>query len=177
MTGELPEGLEKHVFDTIRGAFKSRELLEAERPAHAPPYTDDGVIFQNWTTLVERQGVLLAELSVMPATKADLMERMPGLVALAPAWVKAEVHDEPMTMEQFALGLAQTVTEHREAIERVVAEQVIDPTSIDKALAKAPLPLDRSEESGSDLLRKVADVLTAHLKALADIAYDLETRF
>ena len=31
MAVELPEGLQKHVFDTISGAFKSRDVLEAER--------------------------------------------------------------------------------------------------------------------------------------------------
>lgn len=36
----LPDGLEKHVLDTIIGAFKSREVLEAERPAHLPPYDE-----------------------------------------------------------------------------------------------------------------------------------------
>jgi hypothetical protein len=69
MALELPEGLQKHVFDTIAGALKSREVLEAERPAHVPPYTDDRrVLLQNWTTLVDRQGRLLAQLSVVPAT-------------------------------------------------------------------------------------------------------------
>jgi hypothetical protein len=30
MAVELPEGLQTHVFDTISGAFKSRNVLEAE---------------------------------------------------------------------------------------------------------------------------------------------------
>jgi hypothetical protein len=31
MAVELPEGLQKHVFDTISGAFKSHDVLKSER--------------------------------------------------------------------------------------------------------------------------------------------------
>jgi len=82
MAMELPEGLQKHVFDTIAGAFKSRDVLEAERPVHVPPYDDDRVLLQKWTTLVDRQGRLLAQSSVVPATKAALTLRGRPLRAL-----------------------------------------------------------------------------------------------
>lgn len=77
MALELPEGLQKHVFDTIAGTFKSQEALEAERPAHVPPHSDDWVLLQNLTTLVNRQGRLLAQLSVVPATKAERVTSEP----------------------------------------------------------------------------------------------------
>jgi len=38
---------------------------------------------ENWTSLVDRQGQLLALLSVNPSTKAELMTRMPNLVNLS----------------------------------------------------------------------------------------------
>ncbi len=176
MAPEMPECLEKHVFDTIRGAFKSREVLEAERPAHVPPYDDDRVLLQNWTTLVDRQGRLVAQLSVVPSTKAELVKRMPNLVNLSPAWVEARVHAKPMTWELFMRGLAQTVAEQREAIERVVAEQVPDPGEIEEALAEAPVPAGTEDEERSALMSGVAMALTAHTKALSDIAYHLETQ-
>lgn len=172
MAIELPEGLQKHVFDTIAGAFKSRDVLEAERPAHVPPYSDDWALLQNWTTLVDRQGRLLAQLSVVPATKAELNERMPGLVGLSPAWLEVEVQGERMTWDSFVLGLIQTVAEHRKAIERVVGEQVIDSAEIEEALAEAPVPVNTKDRSA--LMEALAKILTAHLKALGDIAYDLE---
>lgn len=172
MAHELPDGLEKHVFNTLSGAFKSREVLEAERPAHVPPYDDNRVLFQNWTTLVDRQGVLLAQLSVVPETKAELYARMPGLVGLSPAWLENEVQGEPMTLDLFVLGLVQTAAEQRKAIERVVAEQVVDADSIEEALARAPIPTDTKDGSGP--MEALGKVLVAHLKALVDIAYDLE---
>ena len=172
MAFELPEGLEKHVFDTIAGALKSREVLEAERPAHVPPYTDDRVLLQNWTTLVDRQGRLVAQLSVVPETKAELTARMPGLVGLSPAWLEVEVQGKRMTWELFVLGLVQTVAEHRKAIERVVAEQVVDAGSIEEALAEAPIPTETQDRSA--LMEGLVKVLSAHLSALVDIAYDLE---
>jgi hypothetical protein len=175
MAMELPEGLQKHVFDTIAGAFKSRDVLEAERPVHVPPYSDDRVLLQNWTTLVDRQGRLLAQLSVVPATKAELTGRMPGLVGLSPAWLEVEVQGKQMTWDLFVLGLVQTVAEHRKAIERVVAEQVVDADSIEQALAEAPVPTDTKDRSA--LMEALAKILTAHLEALVDIAYDLERQF
>ena len=170
----LPDGLEKHVLDTIMGAFKSRELLEAERPAHLPPYDDDRVMLENWTSVVDRQGRLLALLSVAPDTKVELMERMPNLVNLSPAWVDAQVHAKPMTWKLLMRGLAQTATEQRDAIERVVAEQVAEPEEIEDILSAAPVPAGTEEEDRSALMSGVVDALSAHTKALVDIAYDLE---
>ena len=176
MAKELPPGIQKHVFDTISGAFKSRDVLEAERPAHLPLYDDDRVMVENWTSLVDRQGRLLALLSVNPSTKAELMTRMPNLVNLSPAWVDAQVHAKPMTWELLMLGLAQTAAEQRSAIEQVVAEQVEDPDAIEEALAEAPVPTGTEGEDRSALMTGVVDALLAHTKALADIAYDLEVQ-
>lgn len=172
---EMPEGPEKHVFDTIRGAFKSRETLEAERPPHVPPYDEGQVMIQNWVNLIERQGVLLAELSIVPATKLELIKRMPGLARLAPVWLEAEALGGTMTAERFMLGTAQTLIEHRKVIERVVAEQVIEPELIEKALKKAPIPREDEKDSPT-FLRRVGDAVSAHTKALVEIAYDLEAR-
>jgi hypothetical protein len=66
----LPENLEMFVLRQIRGAFKSREVLEAEWPQDAPPLDDDRVLLSNWASLVQRQGTILARLSVVAPTRA-----------------------------------------------------------------------------------------------------------
>jgi hypothetical protein len=65
MTEGSPQNLEMWVLAKIKGAFKSRELLEAERPEGAPPYDAGQVMLQNWAALVDRQGRILAHLSVV----------------------------------------------------------------------------------------------------------------
>lgn len=97
MTEEMPQNLEEWVFAMTKGAFKSRELLDAERPEDTPPHSDDSALLQNWATLVNRQGVMLAHLSAVPATRAELKESMPGMVDRAPAWLDARLQRKPMT--------------------------------------------------------------------------------
>jgi len=178
MGEEQPQNLEAWVFAMTRGAFKSRELLEAERPEGARPYDENLVVLQNCATLVNRQGMILAHLSVVPATRAELMESMPGMLNRAPAWLDAQLQgDQPMTWELFYRGVAQTVTVHRREIERVVAEQVSDPSEIDQALGEAPIPVGAEGEDRGDLMSGVMRAMSAHLKALVDIAYDLEMQF
>lgn len=155
----------------------SRELLDAERPEGAPPHSDDSALLQNWATLVNRQGTILAHLAVVPSTRAELMESMPGMVNRAPAWLDAHLQGgQPMTWDLFFRGLAQTVTVHRREIERVVAEQVSEPGGIEEALAEAPVPAGAEGEERSDLMSGVVRAMSAHLKALAEIAYDLEVQ-
>jgi hypothetical protein len=178
MTEELLPGLQGWVFAMTKGAFKSRELLEAERPEDVPPYSDDLVLLQNWGTLVDRQGRMLAHLALVPATRAELKESMPGLLDRAPAWLDAHLQGKPMmSWELFFRGAAQTVAVHRREIERVVAEQVDDPEEIEEALANAPVPAGTEEEGRPDLMSAVSLAMTAHLKALVDIAYHLERKF
>ena len=178
MSEELPfENLEAWVFAMTKGAFKSLEVLDAERPEGMPPFDEDRALLQNWATLVSRQGNILAHLSIVPSTRAELMESMPGMVNRAPAWLEAHLQGgQPMTWELFFRGLAQTVTVHRREIERVVDEQVSNPDEIEEALAEAPVPAGTEDEERSDLMSGVVRALSAHLKALVDIAYDLEVQ-
>jgi len=172
-----PDSLERYVLDTIKGAFKSREVLEAERPDGVPPFDDDRAMLQNWATLIGRQGTLIAHLSVVPETRTELLERMPDMLNRAPAWLNAHMEGvEEMTLKLFMQGIAQTMAEHRKAIERVVEEQVVEPDEIEATLAEAPVPAARDEEDRSDLMQGVGLAMSAHTKALVDIAYDLETQ-
>lgn len=170
-----PDSLERYVLDTIKGAFKSREVLEAERPDDVPPFDDDRAMLQNWATLIGRQGTLIAHLSVVPETRTELLERMPDMLNRSPAWMNAHMEGvEEMTLKLFMQGIAQTMAEHRKAIERVVEEQVVEPDEIEEALSEAPVPPATDEEDRSDLMQGVGQAMTAHTKALVDIAYDLE---
>jgi len=71
-------------------------------------------------------------------------------------------------------GIAQTLATQREAMERVVAEQVADPEPIEETLAEAPIPTGAKGEDRSNLISGVGCAMSAHMKALVDIAYHLE---
>jgi len=170
-----PDSLEKYVLDTIKGAFKSREVLEEERPEGVPPFDETRAMLQNWATLIGRQGKLIGHLSVVPETRTELLERMPDMLDRAPAWMNAHMEGvEEMTLKLFMRGIAQTMAEHRKAIERVVEEQVGEPDQIEATLAEAPVPAGTEEEDRSELMDGVSLVMSAHTKVLVDIAYDLE---
>jgi hypothetical protein len=177
-TPELPaDSLERFVLDTIKGAFKSREVLEAEYTEEGRPFDDSQALLQNWATLIGRQGSLVAHLSVVPQTRTELAERMPDMLNRAPAWMEAHMQGvEEMTLKLFMRGIAQTMAEHRTAIERVVDEQVVEPEAIEETLAESPVPAGTDEEDRSDLMQGVGQAMTAHTKALVDIAYDLEVQ-
>jgi hypothetical protein len=177
MAEELPQNLELRVLELIKGAFRSREVLEAERPNDAPPVDDDRAMLQNLTEAMERQGMILAHLSIVPSTRAELMTRLPGMANRVPVWLDAHLEgNRPMTWRLFMQGLAQIQSEHREAIERVVAEQVEEAGEIEEALTEAPVPAGTPGEVRRDLMSGVFRAMTAHTKALVDIAYDLETQ-
>jgi hypothetical protein len=170
----LVPSLETTVLRAIQGAFKSREVLEAEWPDDAPPLDDDRIFLHNWATMVDRQGRMLAHLAMTPSTKADLLDRMPDVVNRAPAWLEVRVHDEPMTWERFLTGLAQTAAPHRTAIEQVMEEQMAEPEETERMLAEAPVPAGKPGQDQDTLMKAVANALMAHTRALADIARDLE---
>ncbi len=173
---EAAPNLEMMVLRTIQGAFKSREILEAEAPPDALPLDDDRILLHNWATMVNRQGTMLAHLAILPSTKADLIERMPGMVSRSPAWLEARINYEPMTWRLFLTGLAQTAESHRTAIEQVIDEQMADPEETERVLDEAPVPTDGLNEDRSLLMKGVFDALMAHTQALVDIARDLETQ-
>jgi hypothetical protein len=164
--------IEMRVIALMKEAFKSREEWEAEYP-DLSPLGEDWVLAQNWALTVQRQGMVLAHLAVVPQTRTELITEMEGIVDRAPAWLDAHFQGQQvMTLDLFLEGITQTLTRQRAAIERVAAEQVDDPESIEEALAKAPVPL--GTEARSDLLPGVGKAIAAHTKALVDLAYDLE---
>jgi hypothetical protein len=178
MPEEQQPSLEQQVLSKLMGAFaRSRDVMEAERPEHIPPYTDDGATMQRWAMTVNRQGVILAQLSAIPETRAELMLRMPGLLNSAPAWLDADLAGvEKTSATLFLRGLAQTLCVQRAAIERVVAEQVADPERVEEALEEASPPPGTKDETQSELIDGVGKTMSAHMRALVAIAYDLEAQ-
>jgi hypothetical protein len=177
MTDELPQSLEKLVLQSLTGAIKSREGWEAQRKDDEPPMSDLQVLLENIVAEVRRHGVILAELAVVPETRAELKAKMPDAVDRIPAWMEMRVFGTPlMTPALFGRGIAQLMGEHREAIERVVAEQVLEPEPIEEMLAEAPVPAGEEEEEEGEVIAGVGQALIAHVKALAEIAHDLDMR-
>lgn len=168
------EYLELQVIARLKKAFKSREAWEAEFPEKGP-LEEDWVMLQNWFSIVQEMGMVLAHLSVAPNTRAELLSDMDGIVNRSPAWLEAHLEGQQvMTLDLFLHGVAQTLEKQRAAIERVVDEQVDEPASIEEALVNAPVP--EENEPRSDLFPAIGEVIGAHTKALVDIAYDLELK-
>lgn len=166
--------LELWVLQILKGAHRSREVLETEYPDVV--WDEDRILLHNLSSIVHRQGMLLALLALVPATREELMSRMPALVDSAPAWLDAQVRGgEPMTVKLFARGLAQTLTAHRAAVERVVSEQVANDGPIHEILREAPVPAGAADEEQGPLVSGVFGAMTAHTEALCGIARDVET--
>src|SRR3954454_20102446 len=166
--------LELQVIARLKATAKSREEWEEEYP-ELSPLGDDWVMLQNWASLVHEQGMVLAHLALFPQTRTELLADMRGMVNRAPAWLDAHLEGQQvMTLDLFLHGIAETLAKQRTAIERIVAEQVSDRASIEETLAEAPVPAATKERS--ELLPAVGSVITAHMKALVDIAYDLEVQ-
>jgi len=177
MADDMPQNVEMLVLQSLTGAIKSREGWEAQREEDEPPMTDLEVFLENTVEEVRRHGVVLAHIAVVPETRAELQARMPGAVNRIPAWLDARVYGPPlMTPGLFIRGIAQLMGEHREAIERVVAEQVQDSEPILEMLAEAPVPEGVEEEEDSAVTTGVSQAMAAHVQALADIAHDLDDR-
>lgn len=171
---EEQSNLEMQVIAAIRGAVKPREAWEAAYP-DLGPLDDDRVMLENWASTVNAHGMVLAHLAMFPQTRAELKAEMPGMVDRAPAWLEAQLQGcETMTLELFFHGIAQTLASQRAGIERVASEQASDPAAIEETLAKAPVPAG-TEERGV-LLPGVSKAMMAHVKALVDLAYDLEVK-
>jgi hypothetical protein len=175
MTNEPPLSMEMVVADALCVAPKSREVWEAQLDEDTPPLSDDAVLLENMIAMVNRHGTLIAQLAIVPDTRAALQVSMPDAVKRIPAWMEARI-DGPalMTTRLFIRGLAQLLGVHRQAIERVTAEQVDKPQPIEEWLASAPLPTGDEDESDSEMIAAVGQATVAHAEALVEIARDFD---
>lgn len=141
MHSDALPSFEQIVIDEIDAAFAPLGPLLRDSPADEPTSAESRALFERWGTIVQVQGVILARLSLMPWSRRELMSNMSGIVNRAPAWLDARYREErAMTLDLFAQGIAQTMATQRAAFERVLAEQVSAPASLQALLAKAPVP-------------------------------------
>jgi hypothetical protein len=175
MADQPPLSMEMVVANAICVAPKSREVWEAQLGDDMPPMSDDAVLLENMIAMVDRHGILIAQLAIVPGTRAELLASMPDAVERIPAWTEARTGGPAiMTTRLFIHGLAQLLGEHRRAIEKVTAEQVHDRQPVEELLAAAPLPSGDEAESNSEMIAAVGQATTAHAEALVEIARDFD---
>jgi hypothetical protein len=174
---ELPNCMEAIVLEALKNGRRTREEWEALRKEDEPPMSDFDVILENMVGEVECHGKILAQLAVVPATRARLKERAEGAVDRIPAWMEASVYGPPlMTPRLFMRGLAELLAEQREGFESVIEDQVVEAEPLEQVLAESPVPKGSDDESDSEITKGVGHAMTAHVQALLDIAHDLDKR-
>jgi hypothetical protein len=174
---ELPNCMEAAVLKALRQRGRSREGWEELRSEGEPPMSDLQVFLENMIGEVERHGLILARLAVVPTTRKELQASARGAVGRIPAWMNAAVYGPPlMTPHLFLRGMAQLLGEQRKWFERVLQEQVADPEPIEEVLAEAPVPAGSEEEELAEITEGVGQAMAGHLRALLDIAHDLDNR-
>lgn len=174
---ELPNCMEAVVLEALEKGGRTREEWEELRKEDEPPMSDFDVFLENMVGEVERHGKILAQLAVVPETRARLMERADGAVDRVPAWMEASVFGSPlMTPRLFMRGLAELLTEQREGFEAVIEDQVVEAEPLERLLAESPVPEGTDDEPDSEITQGVGHAMTAHVQALLDIAHDLDKR-
>ncbi len=174
---ELPNCMEGIVLEALKKGGRTREEWEELRKEDEPPMSDFDVFLENMVGEVERHGKILAQLAVVPETRAWLKERAEGAVDRVPAWMEASIFGPPlMTPRLFMRGLAELLTEQREGFEAVIEDQVVEAEPLEQVLAESPVPKGTDDESDSEITQGVGHAMTAHVQALLDIAHDLDKR-
>jgi|SRR4051794_4126744 len=174
---ELPHCMEAVVLEALKKGGRTREEWEELRKEDEPPMSDFDVFLENMISEVERHGKILAQLAVVPETRAWLMERAEGAVDRVPAWMEAAIFGSPlMTPRLFMRGLAELLTEQREGFETVIEDQMVEAEPLEQLLAESPVPEGTDDESDSQITQGVGRAMTAHVQALLDIAHDLDRR-
>jgi hypothetical protein len=174
---ELPHCMEGIVLEALNKGKRTREEWEELRKEDEPPMSDIDVFLENMIGEVERHGKILAQVAMIPETRAWLMERADGAVDRVPAWMEAAIFGSPlMTPRLFMRGLAQLLSDQREGFEAVIEDQVIEAEPLEQVLAESPVPLGTDDESDSEITQGVGRAMVAHVQALLDIAHDLDKR-
>jgi hypothetical protein len=174
---ELPTCMEAIVLEALKKSRRTREDWEELRKEDEPPMSDIDVFLENMIGEVERHGKILAQLAVVPETRAWLMGRAEGAVDRVPAWMDASIFGPPlMTPRLFMRGLAELLTEQREGFEAVIEDQMVEAEPLEQILAESPIPKGTDDESDSEISQGVGHAMTAHVQALLDIAHDLDKR-
>jgi hypothetical protein len=174
---ELPHCMETIVLEALNKGKKTREGWEELRDEDEPPMSDIDVFLENMIGEVERHGRILAQIAVVPETRAWLIERADGAVDRVPAWMEASIFGSPlMTPRLFMRGLAELLTEQREGFEAVIEDQMVEAGPLEQVFAESPVPRGTDDESDGEITQGVGRAMTAHVQALLDIAHDLDER-
>jgi hypothetical protein len=174
---EIPQCMEGIVLKALKLGGRTREEWEELREEDEPPMSDIDIFLENMVGEVERHGKILAQLAVVPETRAWLMERAEGAADRVPAWMEASIFGSPlMTPRLFMRGLAELLAEQREGFETVIEDQVAEAEPLEQVLAEAPIPEGSEDESDGEITQGVGRAMTAHVQALLDIAHDLDKR-
>jgi hypothetical protein len=177
MPGDYLPSMEEMVTAEINGVFESFApiLLAGKREEASNEYSR--AMFECWGSVVQRQGLILARIAILPWRKAELKSSMSGIVNRAPAWMNAHFRGErAMTLELYAQGMAQTMATQRGAFEQVLADQVNEPAPLQELLAEAPISAAPEEMERSELLSALSMAIVAHTKVLAGIAADADAK-
>jgi hypothetical protein len=174
---ELPHCMEAIVLEALNKGKRTREEWDELRKEDEPPMSDIDVFIENMIGEVERHGRILAQVAMIPETRAWLMERADGAVDRVPAWMEASIFGSPlMTPRLFMRGLAQLLSEQREGFEAVIEDQMVEAEPLEQVLAESPVPEGTDDESDSEITHAVGRAMVAHVQALLDLAHDLDKR-
>lgn len=181
LSAEMPNddlsSIEEMVIAEINGVFESIGSVLLSRKPGGLSDEDTRAMLQCWASVVQRQGLILARMAILPWRKAELKSSMSGIVNRAPAWMNAHFRGErTMTLELFAEGIAQTMARQQVEINRVLVEQVDEPAPLQALLAEAPLPADPEKVARGELLSAITKAMTTHTEALVGIAADLDVK-
>ncbi len=172
-----PGSVEEVVVRALGMPHRTREDLEQLRGEDEPPVGEIQLVLDNAISDVKRYSLILANISIVPATKERIMRESRDATDRVPAWMEAAVYGPPlMTPRLFMRGLAQLIGEQRRDFEQVVEEQVMEPEPIEELLGAAPVPEGGDDETDSELTGGVSEASVAHMQALVEIARDLDVR-
>lgn len=172
-----PRNVEEIVVRALTMPYRTLEDWEEQRSEDEPPISDFQLTLENMIDMVKRHGLILASISIVTETRELIREDSKDAPNRIPAWMDAAVYGPPlMTPRLFMLGLGQLAGDQRKHFERVIEEQVTEPEPIEELLTSAPIPEGEEDESESDLIHSVGEVIRAHMDALVNIARDLDRR-
>jgi hypothetical protein len=173
MASSHPNHMEDRVRRTLAGADISREGWEAlwKGKGDPPPISDAQLAVENIFERLRLHGRLIAELARDETTADELRQELPQAIERLPIWLTAKVHGPPpIDAQALVRDFAELVGVHREALLRVVREQVADPAEIEAVLDDAPIP----DRDGDDLAEAVGRVSGAHSQALILLGRDFD---
>jgi hypothetical protein len=172
--GRKPE-YEATILRSLSAAMNFREGHEAEREPGDPPPGEPSTTFNGMANFLHLQGMLIACLALEEDTASELLSKSAHAAQRVPAWMEMWVYGpSDSSIRMFALGCAQLLAEQREALERILADQVEEPEAVEEALTEWPIPTGEEGESTEELFSRFAKAFHANFQATIAVARDLD---